>query len=176
MRLPIDLFKRGIKVVLEKQSRFTQILNSISVAPRLANPPAGELTEKMHDFWFHALWTAKKLMRGELWTAKRCCDFYLKQLLLVFIEWEAKLTGNENTDTWYNGRFFERWADKETQEDTRKVFAHYDETDIWRALLETMSLFRRVASYVAGGFGLVYPAAADNKISLMIDNLYANKH
>ena len=41
-------------------------------------PDAAALRELSGDFWYHALWTAKKLRRGEVFTAIGCLDGYLQ--------------------------------------------------------------------------------------------------
>ena len=55
------------------------------------------------------------------------------------IEWHARAGGH---DTWFHGRFLEKWADPRAVKEMRDAFAHYDEADIWRALLASMDLFR----------------------------------
>src|SRR5207244_90365 len=41
------------------------------------------------DFWYHAVWNARKLRRGELFVAKNACDGYLKALVLRMLGWRA---------------------------------------------------------------------------------------
>jgi len=58
-----------------------------------ASPPApAEFLNAVNDFWYHAVWTAKKLRRGELWIAMSCLDSYMKRRLLQMIEWHARAT------------------------------------------------------------------------------------
>jgi aminoglycoside 6-adenylyltransferase len=45
-----------------------------------ATADAAEFAQLTHDFWYHPLWTAKKLRRGEVWIAKQSCDCHLKAL------------------------------------------------------------------------------------------------
>ena len=40
----------------------------------------------INDFFFHTIWASKKILRGELWTAKMCIDAYLKKYLLKITE------------------------------------------------------------------------------------------
>lgn len=44
-------------------------------------PGEAELDQLCDDLWYHGLWTAKKLRRGELWTALECLDTYLRYRL-----------------------------------------------------------------------------------------------
>lgn len=45
-----------------------------------------EFDNMVNDFFFRTVWAAKKILRGELWTAKMCVDSYLKNYLRRLIE------------------------------------------------------------------------------------------
>jgi len=137
------VFSRGVRVLLDKDGLMAH-LNLHDVPHPPAPPPSAEAFEALcHDFLYHALWTAKKLRRGELWTAKFCLDGYLKgRCLLPLLEWHAKATRGWDTDTWHGGRFLETWADPRAVAGLGDAFARYDEADMWRALFVTLELFR----------------------------------
>jgi aminoglycoside 6-adenylyltransferase len=59
---------------------------------------------------YHALWTAKKLRRGESLTARGCLECVLKPLLLELAREHAHRR-DPAADTWHRSRFVERWAD-----------------------------------------------------------------
>jgi len=85
-----EIAARGWRVLLDRDGILPVLPTATSHGP--AQPPSWEeFSEVVSDFWFHTVWTAKKLHRGELWTAKRCCDDYLKRLLLRMLEWQAQL-------------------------------------------------------------------------------------
>src|SRR5262249_4289262 len=96
-----------------------------------------------HDFWYHALWAAKKLARGETYVAKQACDCYLKALLveLLAIHSRSRAPG---LDTWHRGRFLERWAPPEELRALRRTYAEYDRTDVARAIQDTADHFGRL--------------------------------
>ena len=105
-------------------------------------PTQAELDGLASDFWYHALWAAKKLARGEVLTAKRSVDGYLKERLLTLLAWHAKAARPE-LDTWHEARFFEGWADARAVEAQREAYAIYDPDDVKRALRATMDVFKR---------------------------------
>jgi aminoglycoside 6-adenylyltransferase len=107
----MDVIGRGVRVVLDKDGLVAaRTLCAIELSsPR--PPTRAEFDEIVSDFWYHAVWTAKKLRRGELWSAKQCSDGYMKRLLLRMIEWHARAMNGWHHDTWYGGRFIEDWAD-----------------------------------------------------------------
>ena len=110
--------------------------------PRRLPTPAefGQLTQ---DFWYHALWAAKKLRRGEVWVAKQSCDGYLKELLVELLAWHAQ-AADPHVDTWHGGRFLRSWADGRALEALRHAYARYEASDIPQALWATVDLFERV--------------------------------
>jgi aminoglycoside 6-adenylyltransferase len=73
-------------------------------------PPARAPEEVVQDFWYHALWAAKKLRRGEAVTASFCLDAALRGALVELARLHARQL-RPDVDTWHGSRFAERWAD-----------------------------------------------------------------
>ena len=118
-----------------------------------------EFTNTVNDFFFHNIWAYKKLLRGELWSAKMCIDSYLKDRLLKMAEqYQTALNG---ADVWHDGRFLDRWLDPSVREELKGCFAHYDTEDCKRALRATHTLFAKLAAFVAQKQGYPYPAEAE---------------
>jgi aminoglycoside 6-adenylyltransferase len=140
------VFSRGFRVLYDDGIGFEP-----PEAPlQEAQPPnQAELDELASDFWYHLLWAAKKLRRGEVLLAKQVCDGYLKWRLVVLARWRA-----QGTDTWHELRFFERWAGEDVVEALGPAFASYDAADIARALRATGELFGRLEDEVANRFAL----------------------
>ncbi len=134
-------------------------------------PQLVEFENLVSDFWYHAVWTARKLRRGELWVALDCLDGYMKRRLLTVVEWQARARDGGNGDPWFAGRFLERWADPETIGALGEAFARYDGQDIARALRATMDLFRRQATDLAIRLELPYPARGDEVATALVDEL-----
>ena len=167
-----EICQRGMRVLWDRDS----LLSTLSVPPIAVHegqPPSIQaFLAVANDFWFHAAWTAKKLCRGELWIAKRCCDTYLKDLLLRMMEWEAKAAHGWGIDIWFGGHFLEEWALPETLEELRQVFAYYDAKDVWRALEATMMLFRRITRETAKRLAYDYPIDGDEQVSAWIAQIH----
>ena len=114
-----------------------------------------EFNNLVNDFYFHNIWACKKLLRGELWSAKMCIDSYLKQRLLKMIEQYEILSSG--ADVWHDGRFIDRWADKTVLDGLKTAFAHYEEQDCKNALVNTHILFAKLSADVAEKLGYEYP-------------------
>jgi aminoglycoside 6-adenylyltransferase len=119
-----------------------------------APPEAAAFRQLTSDFWYHALWAAKKLRRGEVYTAIGCLDGYLKDRLVTLLEWHARVV-DPTIDTWHDGRYLERWADPGALSALERAYAHYDLRDVARALWETIDLFQGLEEETARRLGLV---------------------
>jgi aminoglycoside 6-adenylyltransferase len=131
-------------------------------------PNQGRLDQLSNDFWYHVLWGAKKLRRGELLLAKQVCDCYLTERIVELVRWRA-----QDEDTWHGYRFFERWAGDGTAEALGATFARYDAEDIGRALRAKGELFGQLEHGVAQCFGLVVPVDR-GEILRCLDGLLAD--
>ena len=118
-----------------------------------SSPDSAAFRQLASDFWYHALWAAKKLRRGEVLIAKGCTDGYLKARLVTLLEWHARAV-DPAVDTWHEGRFIERWADPGALAALERAYAHYDLRDVARALWETIDLWQGVEEEVARRLGL----------------------
>jgi aminoglycoside 6-adenylyltransferase len=167
-----EIAARGLRVLLDKADLLAGL--PVGAAPGPAQPPSlEEFSEVVNDFWFHAVWTAKKLRRGELWVAKTCCDDYLKRLLLRMLAWQAQAGPGGGVDTWFNGRFLEQWAAPAALAKLRIAFAHYEPEDVWRALQASMELFDQLARETAAAWGHAYPAAQAEKVMAWVKCSYS---
>jgi molybdopterin-guanine dinucleotide biosynthesis protein A len=133
----------GLEAALEEPSR------------PAATPPedASAFTELASDFWYHALWTAKKLRRGEVFAALDCLSGYLKWRLVTLMEWHARAV-DPSLDTWHGGRFLERWADPGALAALENAYARYDVRDVARGLWATVDLWQGLEEETARRLGL----------------------
>lgn len=166
-----QMLQRGIKVVLNKDKFSPQLVCSSCKNDTQNFPSEDEFINTVNDFWYHTVWTSKKLLRGELWTAKSCLDSYMKRRLLSLIEWHAYVVHGAEYDTWHDGRFLDKWADSRIVHQLKGSFAYYNKNDIERALLVTMNLFGWVALEVAKSANYSYPRLAEKKATELVKTL-----
>ncbi len=166
-----DVFRRGVRVVLDKDNLLPDPGKYASTWKPPEPPGEAEFLQVVNDFWYHTVWTAKHVRRGELWWGKSCCDGYLKNLLQQMLEWHAHARRSPAHDTWLRGRFLEEWADPRALRQLPEAFAHYDEPDIWRALAVTMDLFRWVSRKTADLLGYSYPLEGADYAAAIVDRL-----
>ena len=167
-RVAAVAFGRGFRILVDKDGlarRMADLARSTGEPARFPEPDAGAFAELCSDFWYHTVWTAKHLRRGELWWAKSCCDGMLKEHLRRLLEWEAATAGR---DPWFRGRFFEEWADPGVLVGLRTAFARYDEAEVWAALATTMDLFGEVGPRTAERLGFEYDRAAEAEARTLV--------
>jgi aminoglycoside 6-adenylyltransferase len=165
---------RGFRVLLDKDDVVARLLdgNPPAETEGASLPDAAAFEQVASDFWYHAVWTAKHLRRGELWWAKSGCDGRMKELLRRVLEWDAAAVGR---DPWFRGRFFEEWADPVILRGLRTAFASYDEDEVWAALAVTMDLFGEVSRRTAAALGVPYPPAAEEHARALVAQLHSTR-
>jgi aminoglycoside 6-adenylyltransferase len=106
----------GLYVLIDKDGRLSGILRAVSErAPEPERPrPAIDYRNMIGDFYFHVVWAAKKLMRGEILVAKNCCDNYMKGILLRLLAANVAAKGGAQEVPADKARYFEQWAGDET--------------------------------------------------------------
>ncbi len=166
----VGVIRRGMRFVLDKDGLAASLSMPSGEPPAPQPPTQDKFLNLVNDFWYHAVWMAKKLRRGELWTAKLCCDSYMKRLLLTMIEWHASAASGWSADTWHNGRFLEQWADPRAIDGLRGAFARYDAADVRHALFASMDLFRWLATEAAERLGYPYPTSAEKQVTVLVRN------
>jgi aminoglycoside 6-adenylyltransferase len=171
----LEVLSRGFRVLLDPTGLLASLPDWVESRARTEDWPPSlvEFENLVSDFWYHALWTARKLRRGERWVALWCLDGYMKARLLTILEWQARSRDGGDADPWFGGRFLERWAGADVLEALRDAFARYDPADITRALRATMDLFRRQATDLAVRLELPYPARADEVATQLVEELLA---
>ncbi|MBS7369231.1 MAG: aminoglycoside 6-adenylyltransferase [Oscillospiraceae bacterium] len=155
-----EVMNRGYLIMHDAMGISAPINERIKLGTRTVEMTDSEFANKVNDFWFHTVWAAKKILRGELWCAKMCIDAYLKNHLLSIIELDRYCP--DKTDVWHSGRFFEQWAGGENVSALENCFAHYNRADMITALKNTAKLFSKIAKSAAKTCGFSYPENAEN--------------
>src|SRR5207248_3057388 len=65
---------RGVRVLVDKDDIAAVLAGFPEELPARRPQEPAEFLNVVLDFWYHAVWGAKKLLRGELYMAKGCTD------------------------------------------------------------------------------------------------------
>ncbi len=160
------VMNRGYVVMYDLMG-FTELLEkNVSHEIPQADLPESEFSNMVNDFFFHTVWASKKILRGELWSAKMCIDAYLKNYLRKIIE--VYSVSKHHVDVWHDGRFLDRWAEQDILSELEKCFAHYNKEDMVAALFATAELFGRLAKQFSEMKGYSYPTEAEKYAMLLL--------
>jgi aminoglycoside 6-adenylyltransferase len=168
------IIRRGIRILVDKDRLMSRITLPIGLRTPYVPPTESQFTNLVNDFWYHAVWTAKKIRRGELYTALMSSDGHMKHLLMQMLEWHTHAVSPVNPDTWFSGRFVEQWADPRLLALMTESFAYYEQADIERGLLATMNVFRQAATETAAQLTYPYPFQADANITMWVEAVLEN--
>lgn len=163
------ILQKGYRVLIDKAD-LTNCLPVVSI-PTYLFPTSDEFNNHINDFWYHTVWTVKKLLRGEIWAAKFCVDSYMKYKLLWMMELQSRAKNGLDYDTWFNGRFVDTWASAEALGGLKSTFAHYNYNDIKLALFRTIDLYHEIALDAAKRINYVYPIDVENCAKECIERL-----
>lgn len=169
----LAVLARGYEILVDKDQQLTTLRDALGNRPpeRLPLPTEEQFQAAVADFWYHVLWAAKKLRRGELWTAKLGCDGYLKLALLRMIEWRTIARHGREANVWHAGRFLERWTDPDVRARLPATFSSYRLVDMVRGLGETARLYSELARELAKARNWVYPLAAEARVLELMSNV-----
>jgi aminoglycoside 6-adenylyltransferase len=166
------VLRKGFRPLVNKDS----IRLSVPTGDRrTSSPSALEFSNLANDFWFHLVWTAKKLRRGELMTALECTNGYLRALLVEAARWHARARGPSGQDLWHAGRFFEKWADPRVVHDFPATVAQYEVRSVARALRADRELFSWVAQEVRQSLSFPAPIRDEASLSKYLDRLLEDR-
>ncbi len=144
-----SVMARGYRVLLDRSGKLERSLAGMSSSSP-ASPTQADLDETVADFWYHCVWTAKKLRRGEMYTAHDCLDGYLRHLMMRLIRWNAEHHGG----SWHGTRFMEEWLPPEVADVLPGTWALHTTEDIARAMERMMFVVSRLAQRIAADHGL----------------------
>jgi aminoglycoside 6-adenylyltransferase len=81
----------------------------------------------------------------------------MRAQLVKMLEWHARATRGADLDTWYDGRFIDRWADPRAVATLPAVFALYEPESLNHAVLSMATLFRWLSAETAAQLGYGEP-------------------
>lgn len=164
----LPVLARGYRLLVDKDGRFAELAERVAAADPTAlhtaapwPPTADQVVNEIASYLYHCVWTTKKLRRGELAVAVACQNGFQARTLLRFVEWQAKARSGGAANTFYEGRFLERWAPPETVAALPSTQARHDAADLGPTIVAALDVFAGVAREVASAVGATYPDAAE---------------
>jgi aminoglycoside 6-adenylyltransferase len=136
-----------------------------SARPR---PSQDQFSDLAAQFWINAVRTARRLGRGEVWSAKRIVDGPMKDALVELQAWVVRARKGGDTDTFWKGRHLEEWAGDRFRRDLGASCGGYSAEAVRRDLTETMDQFRLLAIEAASRWSLDYAEGLDRRATVWV--------
>ncbi|MBT4917457.1 hypothetical protein HON58_03395, partial [Candidatus Peregrinibacteria bacterium] len=166
-----DDYNAGYKVLVDKDSLTEKMPQASLKAFRESKPSEEEFHRVVNEFWFEAYHIAKYLKRDDLWSAKFRDWGQKDEFLLTMIRWNEMAKHSWDYSVHSQGKSMQKWVSSETWHDLHKCFSHFDAENSWKALENTLSLFRRIALEAAELLGYSYPKEVDRNLSEYVSQL-----
>jgi len=161
-----QILRKGAPLVLVDKDGAAARMMHVPVDKPLQRPVTErEFSNVVGGFWSLSMWTAKQQLRGQLWMANYECAYELRTHLLRMIEWHARAVHGSEYDTWYWGRFLERWADPRAVAALDDVFSRYDASSSREALFASTELFSWLARETAERLHFWYAGEAEEAVT-----------
>jgi aminoglycoside 6-adenylyltransferase len=142
-----DEYHHGYKILLDKDHRASGMLPP-QFGVKAIKPSEQEFQEVVKEFWFEVYHVGVYLKRGDLWSVK-FRSWAAHNFLLKMIEWHAEAENDWCSSSPPIGKRMRSWVNEGLWNELYGVFAHFDAEDSWKALFNTMELFRRITSETA---------------------------
>jgi aminoglycoside 6-adenylyltransferase len=142
-----DDYHHGYKILLDKDHKTSAMFPS-QFDVKALKPSEQEFQEVVKEFWFEVYHVGAYLKRGDLWSVK-FRSWAAHSFLLKMIEWHGEAENDWCCSVPRIGKRMRSWVNEGLWNELHGVFAHFDAEDSWKALLNTMELFRRITSETA---------------------------
>lgn len=153
-------YGRGYVVHYDATGAAAALPAAQSTGPREHRPGPADFLDVQRDFWFEATQVPTYLGRGDLWHGLLRLE-EMRASLLDMLQWQARATGGDSTDTWYLGHHIDDWTAPDIGAALPGCFSGYDAKSGWSALEACAGLFARAAGEVAECWDLPLLAAGD---------------
>jgi aminoglycoside 6-adenylyltransferase len=155
----VDVVRRGVHILIDKGGDLHRLVATATDAPLPASAPPDQdrFAQVVSDFWYHAVWIAKKLRRGEIVVAHECIESNQRRLVLTLIRWHAGM----HRPIWHGARFLEDWADPRAMRMLPETWARHERADIIRANQAMMDLVAMLSGEIAKAYSLTIPPDAE---------------
>jgi aminoglycoside 6-adenylyltransferase len=164
--LPDD-YNIGYKVLLDKENRTAGML-APQFELKAIKPSEQEFHEVIKEFWFEVYHVGVYLKRKDLWSVK-FRSWATQTFFLRMIEWHVQAENEWRCPP--NGKRISSWVGKDLWQDLHGIFAHFDAEGSWKALFNTMELFRQVTADTAKALGFSNREDLSGNIIRFITNL-----
>ncbi|MED2971902.1 aminoglycoside 6-adenylyltransferase [Fictibacillus sp. B-59209] len=153
------------KVVLDKDGIFPDLPESSNRDYITNRPSEKDFSDCCNEFWWVSTYIAKGLWRRELPYAKAMFDGPVRDMLVLMLKWHIGMRHDFSVDSGKHGKYFMFLLKPEQYDQFVKTYTDGEYENMWEALFEMGSLFRKAAFELADCLGFSYPYEEDQKVT-----------
>ena len=170
-----DQLDVGYRVLLDKDG-LTRTLRRPTHRAHIPLPPSQEqFLELVEEFFLEATYVAKHLWRHDLMPAKFSLDHVMKQgHLRTLLEWHIEIAHDWSLKPGAFGKGLHTLLSPDVYRALEQTYVGAAIDDNWRALFDTIALFRKVGAEVADRLGYQYPRHVDERVTAFVRQVRAD--
>jgi aminoglycoside 6-adenylyltransferase len=169
--LPAEL-DAGYRVLLDKDHLTNGMLPSSGKAYIPTPPTLQQYLTLINDFLSDAPYVARCLWRDELMPAKWCLDYDMKHIYLqCMLEWRVEMDHHWSIPVGWHGKGLKKLLPAEIWVALEATYTGASLAESWKALVNTMALFRQVAVEVGNNLGYSYPNELHQRVSAYVEQI-----
>lgn len=108
---------------------------------------------------------AKGLARDELTYAMEMLNHYVRDMLILMLEWYVGVTHDFQVSVGKHGKYLKKLLPKDFYERLKATYPNADPENVWKAVFEMLSLFGDAARFIAGKMEFPYDEAEEKGIT-----------
>lgn len=114
---------------------------------------------------------AKGIARDELSYAMEQLNHYVRDMLLLMLEWYAVVNHGFSVSVGKNGKYLKKLLPADVYQSWRKTYSDADGAHMWAAAFEMLALFGRAARRVAEALSVPYDEAEEAGIARYMEQV-----
>lgn len=99
---------------------------------------------------------AKGIARDELSYAMEMMNHYVRDMLILMLEWYVGVNHDFKVSSGKNGKYFRKYLPEDIYERFRATYSNANYENMWKAAFDMLYLFGDVARIVAAKLGFSY--------------------
>ncbi len=151
-------------VLLDKDGRLPELPPPSDEDYRVRPPSRENFADCCNEFWWVSTYVAKGLWRREFLYAREHLDHYVREMLLMMLEWQVGTQTGFTVSAGKCSKDLERYLAPESWQALLATYAGASYAETWEALFAACDLFRRSALAVSEHFGYPYPHEDDRRV------------
>ncbi len=172
MKLP-DYLDIGYKVLLDKDALASHLEPPTYKAYIPSMPTPEQYQEIVNNFFSESPYVAKHLSRGDLIPAKYLLDMMMKfENLRTMMEWRMEIDHEWSVKPGAYGKGLKKYIASEIWAGLESTYVGAGTEENWKALFDTINLFRDIAREVATTLGYTYPQDMDDRVMRYLQRIH----